>query len=686
MMNPLPDLAGENIISALGWTLIHSLWQISLLGLLLKISLIAFRKRSAEFRYLLTTVSLFAITIVSVITFTKIYSTGVPSSQTVLSEFSVILSEQNQLNSGSFNASGTIRGSEIMAIFETLSRFINANLRLIVVLWLAGTVFFSLRFAGSYLYANRLKYKNTLPVSRVLMETIALFVQKLNIKRKIKIVESLVVKIPMVIGHFKPFIIMPAGLATALPYDQVEAIIAHELAHIKRNDYFINILKSILEVIYFYHPVIWWISSLIEKERENCCDDITIEICGNEKPLQSALLSLEQFEQKSIFIAAALLNKNYKLLNRIRRMKTTNQFKHGFRGSLAGFIILLGGIIILTTSSAFSPKGSDLPKEYLTQEVGILTDNILSGGSKAMNNLSQNEVTNPVHEIIVNPLSPDTVKGSTALSPEEKAKVTLELDGNYNLISVKKDGKLLDGDEKKEYEAMAEKLKKLSEQEKEKEDQHLAMEKAEKELQIAQEKIEKAREEYEKAMEAYNKNLYETVESKHSNVMVWSEMDSEDPQVVKEVKIVRHPDFPDTPETYSFNLSEDAFAEAYSESLKDVDRVITISGDNLKKLDDLDKEMKMIEIHKEMDGPHGSNKVIIRHSGSDNLLPTLRKELVNDGVLKSDDEKLTFSLTQDEVEVNGKKLSGELHKKYLKIYRQSTGNKLNGEFKIVIKD
>lgn len=686
MMNPLQDFAGVSAINALGWTLIHSLWQITLLGLLLKISLVAFRKKSAEFRYLLTTFSLFAIAAVSLITFVKIYSKAEPFSQTGLSDMHFVTGGQNQLSPADLIISETSGGNGLPAIFDLLSRFINTNLGLIVLLWLAGTVIFSLRFAGSYLYANRLKHKNTLPVSSDLMEIVVRLVLKLNIKKKIRIVESLLVKIPMVIGHLKPVIIMPAGLAASLPYDQIEAIIAHELAHIRRNDFFINMIKSILEVIYFYHPVIWWISSSIEKERENCCDDITIDICGNEKPLQSALLSLQQFEQKSIFIAAALLNKKYKLLNRIRRMKTTNHFRNGFRGSLAGFIVLLGGIIVLTTSSAFSPKINDLPKDYSTQNLGLLTDNILDGESMTTNNTAEIYGVNPVLELTNYPVIPDTVKSSTELTPEEKAKVTLELDGNYNLISVKKDGKLLEGDEKKDYEAMAEKLKKLNDQEKEKEGQRLALEKAEKKLQEAQEQIEKANAEYEKAIEAYNKNLYEAGENNHTKVMVWSEADSEDPQVVKEVKIVKHPDFPDAPETYSFSWSDDEFTEAYSESLKDVDRVIAISGDNIKKLDDLDKEMKMIEIHKEIDGPHGSNKVIIKHSGSDDLLPTLREALVNDGILKSNDDKLSFSLTQDEVEVNGKKLSDELHKKYLKIYRQSTGNKLNGEFKIVIKD
>ena len=103
----------------------------------------------------------------------------------------------------------------------------------------------------------------------------------------------------------KPVILLPVGLATSLPIDQVEAILAHEMAHIRRNDYLINLLKSLIEVVFFYHPVIWWISSTLETEREHCCDDITIRICGNEKSLQKALLNLQQFGQYQTALATA---------------------------------------------------------------------------------------------------------------------------------------------------------------------------------------------------------------------------------------------------------------------------------------------------------------------------------------------------------------------------------------------
>lgn len=680
MMNPLHYPGAENIINALGWTLIHSLWQIALIGLLLKAGLLLCRKKSAENRFTLTSFSLMAIALISVVTFVKNIKSG--ASEPFTEPLAVVYDEVLQDQSGMIRAQTTMENETLVHSFlQQIPGFIEANLTLIVMLWLAGMLMFSFRFAGSYLYIWRLKKSGTHQASGKLYSTMLRIRTALKIRKEIRLAESVLVKIPLVIGHLKPVVLMPVGLASALPYDQVEAIIAHELAHIRRSDYLHNILKSVIQVIYFYHPVIWWISGEMEKERENCCDDITIRVLGDEKSLQNALISLQEFEQKSVYVAAAFLSKKYKLLNRIKRMKTTNQIKQGSKGSLAGFIILLGGIIMLTTGSAFSPRFNDLPGEYKTQNFGILSDNFINNmGEVSGEKTDSPETTVPMKVTAM----PDTVKSSQ--SNEDKAKVTLEFDGNYNLISVKKDGKPLEGEEKSEYEAMAEKLKKLNEEQAERENQRLALEKAEKELQAAQEQIEKARMEYEKAMEAYNDHVVIAGDDM-TKVMVWTEEDSDNlKKAVKEIKVITDAGVGKTPGVYSYSYSDHDFVELPEDCLHEKEVTVAISADKLDHLDDLDHKIKMIEIEKELGEHADSKKIIIKHSGSDDLLETLKEELFNDGIIKSSDERMSFTLTQDEVEVNGQKLSDDLHKKYLKIYSKETGNKLNGDFKIVIKN
>jgi hypothetical protein len=358
------------------------------------------------------------------------------------------------------------------------------------------------------------------------------------------------------------------------------------------------------------------------------------------------------------------------------RMKTKNQFKNSFNGGFTAFVIIITGLIIFAASSAFSPKLSDLPYEYKSNNAqseadysswnSISSDNLLPASKRAFT----------INGII--PQIPDTTdKSSNQVSAEGK-KVTMEFDENYNLISVSKDGKTLEGDEKKEYEEMAAKMKKLDENDNLREEQREAMENAEKELQIAQEQMEKAHQEYEKAISSYTESMQFGGDSLNNQVFVWSGENMSHPRPIREIRIDQHGGIPGVPQVYSFSISDD-------------DKIAAMEGIAVEpefdiQMDQLEKEMRIIEMEKEINTPHASNKVIIKSSGSDDLMSTLRKELKEDGILKGLKDDLSFSLTQDELEVNGETLSNDLHKKYLKIYKQNTGSKLEGRFKIVIKD
>ena len=107
------------------------------------------------------------------------------------------------------------------------------------------------------------------------------FRYKLKLAKPVRLLESARVNVPVVIGFIKPVILVPVGMLTGFSSDEVESILAHELAHVVRNDYLINILQSVAEIILFYNPALWWISGTIRKEREKCCDDIAVFLCGN---------------------------------------------------------------------------------------------------------------------------------------------------------------------------------------------------------------------------------------------------------------------------------------------------------------------------------------------------------------------------------------------------------------------
>ena len=117
---------------------------------------------------------------------------------------------------------------------------------------------------------------------------------QLRLSRPVVLMESCLADAPIVLGHFRSLILMPVGLLTGLPAGQIEAILLHELAHIRRCDYLVNAVQRFVEGLFFYHPAVWWISRVIRTERENCCDDVVVEMTGNAHEYAVALAALEQ--------------------------------------------------------------------------------------------------------------------------------------------------------------------------------------------------------------------------------------------------------------------------------------------------------------------------------------------------------------------------------------------------------
>src|SRR5262249_26688490 len=162
---------------------------------------------------------------------------------------------------------------------------------------------------------------------------------------------------PMVIGWLRPVILLPASAMTGLTPQQLEAIIAHELAHIRRHDYLINLLQAVIETLLFYHPAVWWVSRRIRQEREHCCDDLAVAVCGDALTYARALLEMERLRAAGPQLAMAA--NGGLLMNRIRRLVGA-QPKHAdrFSGLFAGVIALTalisagaGAQILLQSSS-----------------------------------------------------------------------------------------------------------------------------------------------------------------------------------------------------------------------------------------------------------------------------------------------------------------------------------------------
>ncbi|MEA3225323.1 MAG: M56 family metallopeptidase, partial [Planctomycetota bacterium] len=184
--------------------------------------------------------------------------------------------------------------------------------------WLLGVFALSVWHLGGWTQLQRLRRTMVKPVDASLRAKLDELAERLGVKRAVQLTESALVQIPTVVGWLRPIILLPASALTGLTAEQLEAILAHELAHIRRHDYLVNILQTIVETLGFYHPAVWWVSHKIRAERENCCDDLAVSVSGDRLGYARALTSMEEIRTARSKLAVAVGGGN--LLRRICRL------------------------------------------------------------------------------------------------------------------------------------------------------------------------------------------------------------------------------------------------------------------------------------------------------------------------------------------------------------------------------
>jgi TonB family protein len=210
--------------------------------------------------------------------------------------------------------------------------------------WIIGVCFFYLRHAAGWISVFRLGQRGVCCAPEKWQELLGRFSTQLRLSRPIRLLESCLVDTPMVLGHFRPIILMPIGLLAGLPEEQLEGILLHELAHICRHDYLVNMLQRSVEGLLFYHPSVWWISRVLITERENCCDDAVVARTGNTTEYALALAALEQSRRPAGESALAVTGGN--LVKRIRRLLYPKQ------PTGAWTPLLSSAILVVTTAAA----------------------------------------------------------------------------------------------------------------------------------------------------------------------------------------------------------------------------------------------------------------------------------------------------------------------------------------------
>jgi beta-lactamase regulating signal transducer with metallopeptidase domain len=213
-----------------------------------------------------------------------------------------------------------------VAGWRWLERLIHSRDRLenhlawVVAGWLLGVCLLSMRLLVGWIAIERLKRVGVEPAReefQVMQDQLA---HRLRISRPVRLVESALAEVPTLIGWLKPVVLLPVRACTGLSTEQIETILAHELAHVQRWDYLMNVIQVLIETLLFYHPVVWWLSGTIRKEREQCCDDVVVALCGDRFLYARALTAMEELRGRSPQLAMAAGTKGSLLRMRILRL------------------------------------------------------------------------------------------------------------------------------------------------------------------------------------------------------------------------------------------------------------------------------------------------------------------------------------------------------------------------------
>ncbi|HFA50409.1 MAG TPA: hypothetical protein ENJ95_15455 [Bacteroidetes bacterium] len=329
-MELIQQLFPENILQALGWTVLHSLWQAFIVALVLAAYLLGTKGQDARKRYLAGCSAMGAAFFFSVLTF-------------------FILLKNSEVPGGITPVAGAAGGqAAVSQINNSFFPYFNKNMPLIVALWLLGMAVFLLKMLGGLLYIQQLKSRHLSAVPAQWQQRLVQLKEGLGISKTIQLAASAKVKVPIALGWLKPVVLLPLAAVNNLDMQQVEAILAHELAHIARHDYLVNILQSIIEALFYFNPAIWWMSARIRSERENCCDDVAVALCGSSLAYAKALVSLQEMQQASPALAMSFSKDKNKLLLRIQRILQSPAKKTNIMEKISATVLLLAAVLLMS--------------------------------------------------------------------------------------------------------------------------------------------------------------------------------------------------------------------------------------------------------------------------------------------------------------------------------------------------
>jgi len=316
-------------MQALGWALVHFLWQGAVLAALSAAAMTLSRRPSV--RHLIG-ISCLALMLLGPVASFFIYASPQLSSAAVEPSAPFIAVGPITQFRTSLGASQPVH-VRLLPAFPWL-----------VEVWLIGVVLLSLRSAGGFVLLTRTRRRKSSIVQDRVLEICYRLQDRFGIRRAIQYSESIYVQAPAVIGWFRPIVFLPATALTGLSEEQLTLVIAHELAHIRRLDAFFNLLQVGVETLLFYHPAVWWLNRRIRVEREQCCDEMAVALCGNALEFARALTLMEEWRTAPSFVMAANRGPLSKRIAHLLSLSSGRE--NGRKLDIAGGVLFLAAALL----------------------------------------------------------------------------------------------------------------------------------------------------------------------------------------------------------------------------------------------------------------------------------------------------------------------------------------------------
>jgi bla regulator protein BlaR1 len=360
--------------TAIYTTLLHSLWMGLVLSLITSLIIVSTRKQSAARRYdlLAGTLLIFVLSIAFV--FYQTLNNGLK-----IESVSTLSSAQHVSNVIQVNP---VVGNSYINSAESIISFWASYSNQIVLIWFLIICAKSIQLFIGLQSIRHIKSTNVYSAGTFWEQKVADVARKLNINKPVLILQSGLAKVPMIFGHFKPVILIPLGLLNGLAEKEVEAIISHELAHLKRNDYLVNIIQSFVEIIFFFNPGVLWISKLIREERENCCDDLALSCLDSKHQYIKALISVQEFSASHPNYAMAITGRKNSLKDRVSRLVFDS---NSSLNKVEKTLLCIGLVSLVIISTAFTKIRSYVKENNIitVKEVTMFFGNTPQDPSKA---------------------------------------------------------------------------------------------------------------------------------------------------------------------------------------------------------------------------------------------------------------------------------------------------------------